>query len=467
MSALTIETVREHVIGIDTEVPILDGSTVRYVNLDNAATTPPLRPVLETVNEFLRWYASVERGAGFKSRVSTAAYAEARRIVGRFVGADPDAYTVVFIRNSTEAINKLAHRFPFSPGDIVLRSLMEHHSNDLPWRLVADVDYIEVNAAGGLDLDHFEYLLNKYGERVKLVAISGASNVTGYLNPIHAIAARAHAAGAKILVDAAQLAPHRRIAMGDPDDPEHIDYLAFSAHKMYAPYGTGVLVGLNETFARGTPDCVGGGTIELVTADQVRWAHLPEREEAGTPNAVGAIALAAAIAALEEIGFAAIAAHEARLTSRLLRGLERIDGVKVYGDRNPDRTEERLGVVPFAVEGVPHQLVAAVLAFEGGIGVRNGCFCAHPYVLRLLGVSPAEIERYQAEVARGSRVNLPGLVRASFGVYNDESDVDALLEWVERIARREYRGDYVQDEATGEFVPRGGPPGFERYFSLR
>ncbi|RLE35826.1 hypothetical protein DRJ12_04870 [Candidatus Acetothermia bacterium] len=139
----------------------------------------------------------------------------------------------------------------------------------------------------------------------------------------------------------------------------------------------------------------------------------------------------------------------------------------MYGDRNPDRTEGRLGVVPFAVEGIPHQLVAAVLAFEGGIGVRNGCFCAHPYVLRLLGVSPAEIERYQAEVARGSRVNLPGLVRASFGVYNDESDVDALLEWVGRIARREYRGDYVQDEATGEFVPRGGPPGFERYFSLR
>ncbi len=467
MEKLTIDNVREQIVGIDTKVPLLNGRTVPYINLDNAATTPALKPVFDKVNEFLRWYSSVERGSGFKSRLSTEIYEEARRIVSEFVGADPESYTVIFTKNSTEAINKLAHRFPFSKGDIVLRSLMEHHSNDLPWRLVADVEYIGVNPNGGLDLDHFEYLLDKFAGRIKLVAISGASNVTGYLNPIHEIAARAHEIGAKIFVDAAQLAPHRAIDMGSPDDPSHIDYLAFSAHKMYAPYGTGVLVGLNETFNQGAPDCVGGGTIELVTSDQVRWAHLPEKEEAGTPNAVGAVALAAAIVSLDEIEIDKIAQHEAQLTGYLLNQLARIDGIKVYGDTDPSRTSARLGVVPLEVKRVPHQLVAAILAFEGGIGVRNGCFCAHPYVLKLLNVSPEEIESYKNEVEQGSREHLPGLVRVSFGCYNNESEVDALVEWLQRIVNRDYSGDYIRDKATGEFRLKGMNHSFREYFSLR
>ena len=467
MTPLTIDTVREQVVGIDTKVPLLDGTVTTYINLDNAATTPALVPIANKVNEFLRWYASVERGAGFKSRLSTAVYAEARRIVAEFVGADPDTYTVIFTRNTTEAINKLAHRLSFADGDVVLRSLMEHHSNDLPWRRAAHVEYIEVNRNGGLDLDHLDYLLEKFAGRVKLVAISGASNVTGYLNPIHDIARRAHAAGAQILVDAAQLAPHRTIAMGARTDPGHIDYLAFSAHKMYAPYGTGVLVGLQETFARGAPDCVGGGTIELVTQDRVRWAHLPEREEAGTPNAVGVVGLAAAIAAMKEIGIDQIAAHEARLTALLLRRLRDIPGVTVYGNTDPERTAERLGVVPFAIAGVPHQLIAAVLAFEGGIGVRNGCFCAHPYVLRLLNVPPAEIERYTAEVEQGNHTHLPGLVRVSFGCYNTAAEVEALVEQLRRIAAGDYSGNYVQDPSTGEYTPTGVHHELNNYFSLR
>ncbi len=467
MTPLTIDNVREQVVGIDTEVPLLDGTNGRYINFDNAATTPALVPVSDKINEFLRWYASVERGSGFKSRLSTAVYMEARAIVAEFVGADPDEYTVIFTRNTTESINKLAHRLSFADGDVVLRSLMEHHSNDLPWRRVAHVDYIEVNRAGGLDLDHLDFLLKKYAGRVKLVAISGASNVTGYLNPIHDIARRAHAAGAQILVDAAQLAPHRPISMGSRTDPGHLDYLAFSAHKMYAPYGTGVLVGLNETFERGAPDCVGGGTIELVTSDQVRWAHLPEKEEAGTPNAVGVVGLAAAITAMQEIGIDQIAAHEAHLTALLLRRLRDITGVTVYGDADPDRTADRLGVVPLAVAGVPHQLVAAVLAFEGGIGVRNGCFCAHPYVLRLLNVSPAEIKRYTAEVEQGNHTHLPGLVRVSFGCYNTAAEVEVLTEQLRRIAAGKYSGNYVQSPTTGEYTPTGVHHEFSNYFSLR
>jgi len=466
LSKLTIDNVRDQVIGIDKKVPLLDGRFVQYVNLDNAATTPTLRPVFDKVNEFLPWYSSVERGAGFKSRLCTEMYRRAREVVRQFVGADSEAYTVIFTKNATESINKLAHRIDFAPDDIVLRSIMEHHSNDLPWRLNANVEYININPHGGLDLDHLDRLLVKFSRRIRLIAISGASNVTGYLNPVHEIAKKAHAIGAEIFVDAAQLAPHRKIEMRPLDDPSHIDYLAFSGHKMYAPYGTGVLVGRKDTFLKGNPDSVGGGTIELVTADEVRWADLPEKEEAGTPNAVGAVALAEAILSIEQMNMERIADHEAHLSAYLLRKLEALDGISIYGDTDPDNTAQRLGVIPFEVDGMPHQLLAAILAYEGGIGVRNGCFCAHPYVLKLLNVSSQRIETYKEEVSHGSHEGLPGLIRVSFGCYNEESEVNALIEQLERAVRGEYRGEYFQDRKTGEFYPKGLAEDLGQYFSL-
>ncbi len=466
MRKLTINNVRNEVVGIDRKIPLLDGRLVQYINLDNAATTPALRPVFDKVNEFLPWYSSVERGAGFKSRLSTEMYRRAREIVRRFVGADPDAYTVIFTKNTTDSINKLAHRIDFASDDIVLRSIMEHHSNDLPWRMNANVEYININPHGGLDLDHLDHLIAKFQGRIRLIALSGASNVTGYLNPIHEIAKKAHAVGAEIFVDAAQLAPHRKIEMRSLDDPSHIDYLAFSAHKIYAPYGTGVLVGRKDTFLKGDPDSVGGGTIELVTADEVRWADLPEKEEAGTPNAVGAVALAEAILCMQQIGMDSITDHEARLSTYLLRKLKKIDGISIYGDTDPNNTAQRLGVIPFAVDGMPHQLLAAILAYEGGIGVRNGCFCAHPYVLKLLHVSRSRIEEYKEEVEHGSHEGLPGLIRVSFGCYNEESEVGALIEQLERAVRGEYYGEYIQDRKTGEFWPKGYKEDFDPYFSL-
>ncbi len=466
MSKLTIDNVRDQIIGIDRNVPLLDGSLVQYINLDNAATTPTLRPVFDKVNEFLTWYSSVERGAGFKSRLSTQMYNLAHEIVARFVGADPKQHTVIFTKNTTESINKLAHRIAFTPKDIVLRSIMEHHSNDLPWRMNANVEYININPRGGLDLDHLDQLIAKFQGRIRLIAISGASNVTGYLNPIHEIAKKAHAIGAEIFVDAAQLAPHRKIEMRSLDDPSHIDYLALSGHKMYAPYGTGVLAGRKDTFLKGDPDSVGGGTIELVTEDDVRWADLPEKEEAGTPNAVGAVALAEAILCMQQIGMESIADHEARLSAYLLRKLQKIDGITLYGDTDPTNTAQRLGVIPFTVEGMPHQLLAAILAYEGGIGVRNGCFCAHPYVLKLLHVSRSRIEEYKDEVEHGSHESLPGLVRVSFGCYNEESEVDTLIEQIERAVLGDYHGEYIQDRKTGEFRPKGLTQDLSQYFSL-
>jgi selenocysteine lyase/cysteine desulfurase len=443
----------DEVVGARTQVPVLDGTHRRYVNLDNAASTPALRSVAEAVAGFLGWYSSVHRGAGFKSRLSTEAYEASRETVRRFVGGNARDHVVIFGKNATEAINKLAHRLPLGSGDVVLVSTLEHHSNDLPWRPRAHVEHIHADAAGALDEAHFDWLLARHAGRVRLVAVTGGSNVTGNMPDIHGLAAKAHAAGAEILVDCAQLAPHRAIDMRALGDPAHLDYVALSAHKMYAPFGTGALIGRADTFAQGAPEYCGGGTVEFVGHDCVAWAHAPERDEAGSPNVIGAVALAAAIEALEAIGMDTITSHEADLTAYALARLGRIPGLRLYGDPEPRRAAQRLGVVPFTLDGVPHGLVAAILSSEFGIGVRNGCFCAHPYLTHLLGLTHEDIAGIRSRIAAGDRRDIPGLVRASFGSYNTVDDVDTLADGLESIAASGPRGHYAQDAATGDFAP--------------
>jgi selenocysteine lyase/cysteine desulfurase len=287
------------------------------------------------------------------------------------------------------------------------------------------------------------------------------------VNPIHRLAEKAHAVGAKIAVDAAQLAPHRAIDMRPDDDPGHIDFMAIAGHKMYAPYGTGALIGPSSVFGQGVPDQVGGGTVDLVTMDDVQWAGPPARDEAGSPNVVGAVALAQAVLSLQEIGMDSVALHEAELTAHALRRLKEIDGVELYGMTDPDRASERLGVIPFDVRGIDHVKVAAVLSFEGGIGVRNGLFCAHPYLLRLLNISSEEALRQRQEILAGTRVGRPGLVRMSFGCYNTVEEVDHLAEMLGRIVAGKIQGDYVQNPKTGDYWPRGCEPNCEQYFSLQ
>jgi len=343
---------------------------------------------------------------------------------------------------------------------------MEHHSNDLPWRRAARVEHVQVDGNGALDEAHLDGLLSEHAGHVRLVAVTGASNVTGYINPIHRLAEKAHAAGAQILVDAAQLAPHRAIDMRPLDDPGHLDYVVLSAHKMYAPFGTGALIGRRDTFLQGDPDMIGGGVVDIVTLDSVKWNDLPDREEAGSPNVIGAVAMAQAMLCLEEIGMDALARHEAQLTAYLLEKLARVAGVCVFGITDPARAAEKVGVVPLTVRGMDHGLVAAILSAEGGIGVRNGCFCAHPYLLRLLEVSETEARTYQEEIYQGSKAHLPGMVRVSFGCYNTEAEIDWFVEVLERITRGDYRGRYVQDTASGSYRPEGAAPHFARYFSL-
>jgi selenocysteine lyase/cysteine desulfurase len=451
---------RDQFVGTEVEVPVLDGGRRRYINFDNAASTPPLSIVRDGVAAFLDNYASVHRGTGFKSQLSTWAYEEARRETLRFLGADPGDYVCLFGKNTTDGLNKLARRLPFQPGEVVLTTEMEHHSDDLPFRGVAPVLHARVLDDGRLDETDFDRLLEANRGRVRLVAVAGASNVTGYLNPIHRLAAKAHAAGAWIAVDAAQLAPHRSIDIRSLDDPEHLDFVALSAHKLYAPFGTGALVGRRDLFEQGDPEERGGGTVEIVTLDQVVWAGPPDREEAGSPNVVGAVALGLALRYLADLGMETVAAHEAELTAHALRRLPEVPGVRVFGDARPETAAERLGVIPFQLDGMSHFLVAAVLGYEHGIGVRSGCFCAHPYVLRLLGLSREEADAVRDRMAAHDRSQMPGMVRMSFGLYNTLDEVDRFIDALGRIARRDIEGDYRQDVTTGEFTPADWEPDF-------
>ena len=453
--------------GIDAEVPTLNGGHRKYINFDNAASTPPFKAVQNAVNEFMVYYSSVHRGTGYKSQLSTHAYEAARQAVLQFVGADPNYHTCIFGKNTTEAINKLAKRFPFTPlRNIVITSAMEHHSNDLPWRAAANVVHVRLTADGQLDEADFDHVLQRYSDQIALVAICGASNVTGFINPIFRLAEKTHRVGAKIVVDCAQLAPHRKVDMLDVDNPAHLDYVTISAHKLYAPFGIGALVGLQETFASGEPEFTGGGTVEIVTLEDVVWAAPPDRDEAGSPNIIGAIALATAISQLERVSMQALADHEAHLTTYALERLLEIPELMVFGDSNPERSSERLGVIPFNLQGYSHFLVAAILGHEYGIGVHNGCFCAQPYIQHLLGLNQEEANEVRDQIQAGDRSDMPGLVRVSFGLYNSTNEIDELIESLFHILRGDYAGNYLQDPASGEYFPEGWDPEFDRFFSI-
>jgi selenocysteine lyase/cysteine desulfurase len=424
-------------VGADIEVPCVDGARLRYVNLDYAASTPVLAAVAEAVEAFLPWYSSVHRGSGYKSQVATAAFEDARADVARFVGARADD-DVVLVRNTTEAINVLAAALP--DGARILSTPYEHHANMLPWRR-HDVTVLPfARSEGGLLGDCAAALRRG---RFDLLAVTGASNVTGEVWPLAELATLAHAHGAALFVDAAQLAPHRAIDMAAAG----IDLLALSGHKLYAPYGAGALVGRLPT---GEPLLRGGGAVELVTLDDVIWAEAPERYEAGSPNVVGAVALAAACRALRTIGMDAIERAERALGQRLWAGLEALPEVRTLrlwpaGDR--------VGLASFELAGYRHPLLAAILSAEHAIGVRHGCFCAHPLMTELLAIGEPELGRLEAELRAGRRPALPGAVRASLGLGSSEEDVDRLLFALAELADRGPRAQYEHDPLRDEFRP--------------
>jgi len=415
--------------GLNAWVAHSNGLMLPAVNLDNAATTPPFADVAAEVQRQMQYYGSIGRGVGQKSRHSSMVYEEGRKAILDFVGADEGNYTVFYVNNTTDGVNKLASALT-NNGDsdtLVVSTRMEHHANDLPWRGRAHMAYAEVNADGRLIIDDFERILRRreYAHMTKYVTVTAASNVTGYVNDVHAIARVAHKYGAKIIVDGAQIMAHRQFCMaGRPEYDEGIDFLVFSAHKMYSPFGGGAVVGRKDLLNAHVPQFCGGGMVVTVTDDAVVYAEAPDLYEAGSPNVSGVNGMLKSIEILKKIGFEYIMQHEQRLLRRALDGLSKIDNVVLYGDS--ENIADRVGILVFNIEGHQPADIANELAVRAGIAVRHAAFCAHPYVRRLEGKAPHEL---------CGMVEPPtGMVRVSFGIYNTEADVDLLVRTVGEIA---------------------------------
>ncbi|MCM3657859.1 aminotransferase class V-fold PLP-dependent enzyme [Agromyces mediolanus] len=377
-------------------VPVLGGDRVAHTNLDLAASAPPLVAVAQHVAEITPWYSSVHRGTGYASELATELVEGSRAAVARHVGAR-DGDVVVFTRNTTDALNLLASAVP---GDVVVLDV-EHHANLLPWR-----NRRVVVAQPSLEATLRALEAELARRSAALLTVTGASNVTGELLPIERLAELAHAHGARLAVDAAQLLPHRRVSLTESG----ADYLAFSGHKAYAPYGAGALVGRADWLDRAAPYLAGGGAVAAVALDAVAWRTGSERHEAGTPNVLGAAAIAAALAEFERLGEPARAAHERALTERLTAGVERVPGVRRI--RAFEDAPDALGIVTLELERGSVGLLAAALSAEHGVSVRAGRFCAHPLFDRVasranglrasvgLGTGAAEIDRFLAALER-------------------------------------------------------------------
>ena len=408
-------------VGADVQVPLVTGGTTRYVNLDLAASAPALRPVADRVAELLPLYSSVHRGAGYASAVCTAAYEAARGEIAAFVGVRAED-VVQIVRNTTDALNLLATAVP---GPVVHLDV-EHHANLLPWQRIGG-RVVSARATLAQTLEAVEAAIVE--SQAALLAVTGASNVTGEVLPIAQLASLAHAHGARIAVDGAQLVPHRRIDVAELE----VDYLAFSGHKLYAPFGAGALIGHRDWLEAAPAYLAGGGAVRQVSVEGTSWAPVPARHEAGTPNVIGAVALAAACQTLAALPDGALAAHETTLSEQLRQGLDAIPGVRVLALWPGEA--ERIGVVSFTVDGHPAELVAQYLSAEHGIGVRDGRFCAHPLLARLTGGATA--------------------VRASLGVGSASGDVHRLVTAIAGLVADGPGWRYA--DAAGDYLPLDDP----------
>ncbi|MGL5693438.1 MAG: aminotransferase class V-fold PLP-dependent enzyme [Peptostreptococcaceae bacterium] len=415
--------------GIDEKIKLEDGSYVTPINFDNGATTPPLNSVVRLIEDNIKNYGPIARGVGIKGEYCTDLFEKSREDILAFFNLKYNkSHTVIYTKSDTEALNILAKMLIKNKDDIILTTRLEHHANDLPFRMVGKVVYAEVDNLGRVKLEDIEDKLVKYKGKIKLVTITGASNVTGYMLPIHKIAKLAHKYDAKIIVDAAQLVAHKDIDMKGTCEEELIDFLTFSAHKSYAPFGSGAIVGLKKELKDLEPVLVGGGCVAAVCDESTILSGIPSRFEAGTQNFFGVIAMVNALNELQRIGFDNIKEHEAMLKEYLLKEMKKINNLTLYGDCS--NIDDRLGVICFNINNMYYEDVGEKMADESGISLRCGKFCAHPYVFRLLEIS--DDEAYNDMVSGEYKY---GMVRASLGLYNTIEEADLFLNKLEAICK--------------------------------
>jgi cysteine desulfurase / selenocysteine lyase len=394
------------------DFPILGTTTSRgkrLAYLDSAASTQKPTKVIDAVSAFYRESnANVHRGVYELSETSTELYDQARATIARLINA-PDRRECVFVRNTTEAINLVADSWGhanLSMGDTILLTTLEHHSNIVPWQLVAEhtgasLRYVDIDDHGRLRMDQFAKILQQ--EDVKIVAVTHVSNTLGTITPMAEISRIAHEAGALVLADAAQSVPHMHVDVQELG----VDFMAFSGHKMVGPMGIGVLYGRRELLEQMPPYMGGGSMIREVELDHSTWADIPEKFEAGTPSVADAVGLAAAAEYLSDLGFDGIRQHEIHLTNYALGQLREIPGITLFG---PDG-EDRAGVISFVLDGAHPHDIASILDGEG-VAVRAGHHCAQPLMRRL---------------------DVAATARASVYIYNTEEDVDQLVRGIETV----------------------------------
>ncbi|MEU4875829.1 aminotransferase class V-fold PLP-dependent enzyme [Streptomyces sp. NPDC021608] len=454
MSVSTLATARTlcaplPVLGRDVTVPLVTGGEVDYAALDYAASAPALQRVWDDVAAYAPYYGSVHRGAGYLSQLSTDLFENARRTVTEFLDCRPDDQ-LIFTRSTTDSLNLLASALPADCQVFVFET--EHHASLLPWTH-ARVAYLDAPRSPRQAVETLERALaarDPHGPA--LVCVTGASNVTGELWPVRELAAAAHAHGARIVLDAAQLAPHHPVSVRDLD----VDWVAFSGHKLYAPFGSGVLAGRADWLTAADPYLAGGGASRKVTRREdggvdVEWHESAARHEAGSPNVIGAYAIASACKALTEAGFDDLVAREEHLIAEVRAGLADVPEVRflsLFGDDAP-----RVGVLSFVVEGWNSSHFAAALSAEYGIGVRDGLFCAHPLVRTLLGSDPQTQGECGAPEAAPGEKSL-NAIRVSFGAGTPDEHVDRFVTAVRGLVAQGAKWEYRTE--NGRCVPSRG-----------
>lgn len=442
----SVGTAPLEVLGRDVRVPLVTGGEVTYAALDYAASAPALQRVWDDVAAYAPYYGSVHRGAGYLSQLSTDLFEQSRATVFDFLGCR-EGDQVVFTRSTTDSLNLLASVIPAGTQVFVFET--EHHASLLPWR-DARVTYLSAPRTPEQAVASLEAALaqrDPYGPA--LVCVTGASNVTGELWPVRELADAAHAHGARIVLDAAQLAPHHPVDIAELD----VDWVAFSGHKLYAPFGSGVLAGRADWLREAEPYLAGGGASRKVArrADggvDVEWHTSAARHEAGSPNVIGVYSIASACRALTEAGFDSLVEREQGLVTRVRAGLAEVPQVRVlslFGDDAP-----RVGVISFVVEGWNSSHFAAALSAEYGIGVRDGLFCAHPLVRTLLGGEPTEAGECGSPETEPGEKSL-NAIRVSFGAGTPDEHVDRFLGAVTELVRDGAKWNYRTED--GRCVP--------------
>ena len=434
-----LEKIKSDFIGLDTKYSIVSGEKIKRIYLDTTASSLMMGVASRASNSFLKHYANTHSLLHFSAKISTKTYSWIHDRILEFVHADPEKYTCFFAGSGvTAGMNRVAKTFKrLRPDrDMILVSIMEHHSNDLPHRKHGGkVIHIPLDSnpenAGCMNMDLFEQYLKKFQGRINYVSITGLSNVTGIINPINEIAKLVHKYDAYLIVDAAQMAAHVPIYMSGFSDPNmEIDALLFSGHKTYAPGSPGVVIARKEFLAAIEPEDVGGGMVDKVFPDNYFVSQeFPDREEAGTPNILGAITLGSAIHVLDSIGMENILKEDLELTQYAMDKMKHYKDIHIYGNINTEALP-RAGTISFNVLDMDHGLVASILNDYYNIAVRNECFCAHPYVEKMLHSTHfKEISNLDCIDNNLSWKVEPwmGMVRASFGIYNTKDDIDKLI----------------------------------------